>query len=175
MCYNSIIDKKIPCSFILMNNKSQKSYELVLKKLYNIITFEDSKALKLISITSDFEKGLINAIKTVFKKTRHVGCFFHYVKNVRLNMLKIGLLSDDVKNISVNLLNRLAQIPFFINNNIEIIKEIFKEYDKIYHNLKLTVKFKIFRDYFIITWSEYFETVSLNNIYLIKSKDLIPI
>ena len=90
-------------------------------------------------------------------------------------MLKIGLLSDDVKNISVNLLNRLAQIPFFINNNIEIIKEIFKEYDKIYHNLKLTVKFKIFRDYFIITWSEYFETVSLNNIYLIKSKDLIPI
>ena len=80
MCYNSIIDKKIPCSFIFMNNKSPKLYELVLKKLYNIITFKDSKALKLISITSDFEKGLINVIKTVFEKTRYVGRFFHYVK-----------------------------------------------------------------------------------------------
>ena len=43
-------------------------------------------------------------------------------------MLKIGLLSDEVKNISVNLLNRLAQITFLINNNIDIIKEIFNEY-----------------------------------------------
>ena len=60
MCYNPIINLKIPSAYILMNNKTEKSYNLIFSKILNIITIENKTKIKLLSITSDFEKGMIN-------------------------------------------------------------------------------------------------------------------
>ena len=62
-----------------MNNKTQISYEIVLSTLYDIITEKNTVKLNVITISTDFENGLINACKNIFKNIRHVGCLFHYV------------------------------------------------------------------------------------------------
>jgi uncharacterized protein with FMN-binding domain len=126
MVYVSVIDKKIPCAYILMNSKSEKSYEIVLSKLNNIITQDNSLEVKILTITSDFELSLINSIHKIFKHCRHIGCLFHFIKNIRLNMLKIGLLNTNLKDISNNLLSKISSIPFLINDNPNLINDIFE-------------------------------------------------
>ena len=56
MAYYTLIDLKIPCSYILMNNKNEKCYELVFKSLLNIITMDNSIDLKIISIKQILKK-----------------------------------------------------------------------------------------------------------------------
>ena len=131
MGYNSHLNLKVPCCFILMNNKSQTSYEISLSSLYNIITEYHNNSLNIISICTDFEEALINAVKLVFKNIRNVGCLFHYIKNIRLNMQKIGLLKDEIKNNSETLLNLFEFVAitatltfsfFYFEQNAEKLK-----------------------------------------------------
>ena len=63
MAYNSLIDLKVPCCYVLLNNKFQLSYEIVLGLIKDIITENNSFEIKLLSITTDFEEGLINSVK----------------------------------------------------------------------------------------------------------------
>ena len=88
---NFLLDLKVSCCYVLLNNKFQLSYEIVLGLIKNIITENNSYEIKLLIITTVFEKGLINTVKLVFKNIRTVGCLFHYVKNIRLNMQKLSL------------------------------------------------------------------------------------
>ena len=155
MAYYTLIDLKIPCSYILMNNKNEKSYELVFKSLLNIITMDNSIDLKIISITTDFEKGILNAVKTVFKNIRHVGCMFHYIKNLRLNLLKIGLINNEISNLTKELLINLGTISFKINDNPNIIEEIFKRFETQYKGTDYIKNFKRFEKYIYDTWIYY--------------------
>ena len=43
------------------------------KKIISIITIENSKELKLVSYSIDFEKALIETLKTILPKIRTVG------------------------------------------------------------------------------------------------------
>lgn len=94
-----------------MNNKSQISYKIVLNKLYNLITYHNKINLKVSSISTNFELALINATKNVFKKVRHVGCLFHFIKNIGLNLSKLGLFNNIIKNQTTDLLIDLSTIP----------------------------------------------------------------
>lgn len=167
MGYNQLIDIKIPCAYVLMNNKTEKSYNLILSEILNIITIENNVKLKLISITSDFEKGLINGIKNIFKEIRHVGCLFHLVKNIRINLLKIGLFNKHIKDITNFFLKDISSLPFKIDNNIKVIDDIFNMYYK-EHAVKnfnnILDKFK--ND----IWKPFFENGSLNYIYINKTQ-----
>lgn len=42
----------------------------------------------------DFEKSITNAGIIVFKYIGHIRCLFHFVKKIRLNLLKIGLINN---------------------------------------------------------------------------------
>ena len=143
MAYYTLLDIKVPCSYILMNNKNEKSYELVFKSLLKIITIDNSIDLKIITITTNFEKGILNAVKTTFKNIRHVGCMFHYIKNIRLNLLKIGLINNEIVELSDELLKNLGTNPFKINDNPNIIVEIFNQFETQY---KETDYFNILKD-----------------------------
>ena len=55
------------CS-ILINNKLEKGYTIVLKSIKRILTAEDKLNINLYSITLDFEEGIINAINLLFQK-----------------------------------------------------------------------------------------------------------
>ena len=63
-----------------MNNKSQISYEIVLNKLKDIITYNNNKELKVISISTDFEVALINVTKILFKNIRMLDVYFIMLK-----------------------------------------------------------------------------------------------
>ena len=170
MAYYTLIDLKFPCSYILMNNKNEKSYELVFKNLLNIITMDNSIDLKIISITTDFEKGILNAVKTVFKNIRYVGCMFHYIKNLRLNLLKIGLINNEISNLTKELLINLGTISFKINDNPNIIEEIFKRFETQYKGTDYIKNFKRFEKYIYDTWIYYINNWSLNYIFINKKQ-----
>lgn len=172
MYYDEITNKKIPGSFILTNTKYESTYIEILKSFKNIITNENNTQLKVITITTDFEEGLINAVKIVFPEVRHVGCLFHYVKNLRLRMSKLGLFAKGKKEIFYELFKNLSSIPFNINDNYEVINDIFSEFKNSLNkdneelvNLNLLNKLE---KYFNKTWKKYFENNSLNYIYINK-------
>jgi transposase-like protein len=52
-------------------------------KIKNIITLENEKNLDLISYSTDFKEGLLQALKEIFPNKRGVGCYFHYCKNLK--------------------------------------------------------------------------------------------
>ena len=68
MYYDELSNKKIPGCYALINSKFENSYIEILKSYKNILIHENSFKLKKISITSDFEKPLINAINKVFTR-----------------------------------------------------------------------------------------------------------
>ena len=57
------------------------------KKIYDILTLEGTKELRLRTYTTDFELGLINALEKVFVKKRRIGCFFNYTRALREKVL----------------------------------------------------------------------------------------
>lgn len=78
MYYNEDIKKKIPGFFILVNTKEESSYNKILTTFKNLLYINnDEISMNIWTICSDFESGLVNSIKNIFTKTRHVGCLFH--------------------------------------------------------------------------------------------------
>lgn len=97
MFYHDTIEKKIPGCYILINSKEKNSYIMILNVFKRLLTKETSRQIKIFTISTDFEYNLIESVKDVFKEVRHVGCLFHYVKQMRLNMCKICLYNHDYK------------------------------------------------------------------------------
>ena len=84
----------IVCTLICdqkVTNKTQGGYIEVFKSFKSIVTIENTKKLKVKGITTDFELGLINAVKSIFPDVKHTGCFFHYVRAItkKLKSLKL--------------------------------------------------------------------------------------
>jgi len=132
MAFIQYLDIKVPCIYILMNPKTQKSYEIVLQSVFNIITNDNNRSFNINSISTDFKEGLINATNKIFLKVRKIGCLFHFIKNIRLNLNKIGLYNTNISDKIDILLSRIGTIPFKIQNNNKIIDEIFNEFEKYY-------------------------------------------
>lgn len=97
MYMDVIVLKMIPGIFIISNNKTYEGYKIIfedLLKKINIFTKINKSKLKLKTITSDFEIALYQAFKDIFIKEipdlEHIGCFYHYIYNVRKNLIKLG-------------------------------------------------------------------------------------
>lgn len=103
MYYDVIIEKMLPGIFIIINNKTEEGYQAsftyikeYIKKLLN----NNLKKLKFKTFTTDFEIALFKAFNEVFneeKNIKHIGCYFHYLQNIRKYLQKNGLTS--IKNI----------------------------------------------------------------------------
>ena len=74
MVYDSPTKLYVPAFYVLMTKKSEEAYYLVFMKLAMVCNWE----LKPGSISCDFEKGLINSIKSTFPKGSIIGCLFHF-------------------------------------------------------------------------------------------------
>ena len=66
--YENNINKRYPGAFLLINNKTGAGYSLLFNNLYNILTIENTKKLKLESYTTDFEPALANSLKKNLKE-----------------------------------------------------------------------------------------------------------
>ena len=65
---DDISGKRYPGLFALINNKKKEGYYNMFKKIISIITIENSKELQLVSYSIDFEKALIETLKTILSK-----------------------------------------------------------------------------------------------------------
>ena len=162
MFYDKLIKTKLPNVYILTNNKYLNSYIKIFKKVRNILTIENSVKLNWLSITIDFESALLESVKKVFKNIHIIGCMFHYIKNLRLNGLKLGLFSKNYQNITDQLIKDLSIISykFFSNNNI--INDIFDIYDCKYFKESIKYNYNKFKIYFRKNLECYFKTGLLN-------------
>ena len=102
MYFYVIIEKMIPGIFILMNNKTEEGYidcfkyikEYIYRLNKNIKT-----AIKIKTFTTDFEIALYNSFDKVFNSDnniRHIGCYFHYLQNIRKYLQKNGFTTKKI-------------------------------------------------------------------------------
>ena len=73
--------EKIVIAYALLGSKNTRGYLLTLEALVEM--FPD---LNPDYTMSDFEAGLINALKTVFPRATHKGCTFHYQQAIYRKM-----------------------------------------------------------------------------------------
>ena len=168
MHFDETANKKISGAFLLLNNKFENSYILALSSIKNLLNINDTINISLESITCDFEKSLLNSINKVFVNVRLMGCLFHFVKNIRLNMGKYGLLINEYLEFSENLLKEISKGPFVYYKNNYYFKDLFDEANKniIDENHKnILTKFI---KYFYKNWNIYFENDILNYYSLLK-------
>ena len=158
------INKRMPGLFALINNKKERGYLYLFKKIYDIIIIEQSKPLKLQSYTIEFEIGLINALKETFKTAKPVGCFFHYTRALRKKAKEIGLLSETDKIGVKDLLKELYAAPFYYYKDKNKINSICKKFEE--KNEKISK----FIEYFKSRWFKFFENGMLDYSTLTKSQ-----
>lgn len=128
--YIPMINKKVPGCFILINSKYYLAYKQAFSYFRNIISNNEKNKLNLVSITIDFDEGLIKALREVFPNVRPIGSLFHYTDSLRRNAEVHGLLKANNKEVSSILLKDLSTLPWKYSINNNIINEIFNKYDK---------------------------------------------
>ena len=74
--YKDIITElKIPSIYALLNNKSEKIYELVFKDVLKILTWNSLRELNVKTVVTDSEKALINNVNRFFPNPQRVACY----------------------------------------------------------------------------------------------------
>ena len=149
-----IIKEKLPVFYILMSNRKEELYKKIFDSILDILTQNYIYDLQLISITSDTENALINAIKAIFTGVQRIGCLYHFKANLIKEAKYLGLWKKKDKKIyneAQNIINKLGELCFKYNGNMEIfekeIKYIINNYD---------FKFRGLIDYFLINKKKYF-------------------
>ena len=129
----------IPGIFIILNNKTEEGYRdcfLYIKYYIDALIKNDETKLKFATFTTDFEKALFNAFDKIFninKKIKHVGCYFHYIQNIRKFLQKNGFTGKELKNIYDNIMTITKELPFKNLKGNDLLKYIYK-YPKNYEN-----------------------------------------
>lgn len=85
-------------------------------------------------------------------------------------MQKIGLLKDEIKEITESLLKELGTIPFKINNNKNIVNDIFNQYVSKFILEPFDLLYNKYKNYFKKIWNPYFQDGTFNYIYLNKKQ-----
>ena len=121
--YKDIITNlKIPGIYILLNNKSQRMFNLTFKSLINILTENKTYELDIKSIITDSETALFKTVEKFFPNTLRISCYFHYEQDILRNLRKLGLYKDTDKKESDLILKKLGRLPFFYKGNINLIE-----------------------------------------------------
>lgn len=159
MSYEPATRLYIPCAWCLMTSKSEYMYWFILQELLGLMDWDWEPKVCIV----DFEFALIKSIKMQLKKTKVIGCFFHFKQALLKRMKKIGMNEENINKISNDL------------NFLTILKK--KELQKglsyleaIYNSTE--PKFKKFLNYFKKVWLKKFP-FELWNINFKGNKKLI--
>ena len=97
--------------------------------------------------TTNFEIGLINALKIIFPKAVVIGCFYHYTRALAEKLKNMNLVSKKNKLVSRNLLKDLYKLPYIYAFNKKCIENLFSKYP---------IQCIEFRHYFEKYWKKFF-------------------
>ncbi|XP_050057446.1 uncharacterized protein LOC126550282 [Aphis gossypii] len=67
-----------PMVYAILTGKTEEIYVGLFKYVRNVLPLQYDK----LTIITDFELGLINAIRLVFPESSHQGCYFHYCQSI---------------------------------------------------------------------------------------------
>ncbi|XP_050062484.1 uncharacterized protein LOC126554589 [Aphis gossypii] len=67
-----------PMVYAILTGKTEEIYVGLFKYVCNVLPLQYDK----LTIITDFELGLINAIRLVFPESSHQGCYFHYCQSI---------------------------------------------------------------------------------------------
>ena len=80
----------LPCAFAFLPNKQTETYELMLTKIFEIVSIDNV----LTTIVCDFEQSVWKAIQEIAPtELERRGCQFHFRKAVYSKLGSLGLLS----------------------------------------------------------------------------------
>ena len=147
----------LPCFYILMSNKTEIMYNMVFLSIKKIITQNNLYKLNIITITTDQEAALINAIINTFENIQRISCWFHLKQDLLREARVLGLLNKKNEKINIEttleIITQLSLLPLEYKGNINYLKEkvntMSLQYPKYYnmiHNYFLDAKLKYFED-----------------------------
>ena len=152
-----------PFVYVLLPSKGCTTYYMVFNILRDHIT-RVGGLFNPITILSDFESGLIAAIRQQFPNAKHSGCHFHFTQAVIRKVRDLGLaipyLNPETPEISkfVQMCMALAFIPEH---------EVIEQFDICEKSVLPTESFALteFISYFRLTWLNSIFSISLWNKY----------
>ena len=156
--FDDDIQKRAPGCYILINNKTENGYKNAFKSFKEIITLGNTIELSLVSYSTDFEKALYNSLEDTFPNIRRLGCFFHFFYNIRKKLKEYNIIKKENINEDNEFLKDILSIPFKIQNNENIIDDIFKKYSK-------DSNINNFKNYFYKQWENIIKSGILNYAY----------
>ena len=108
MAFDAQTEVYVPILYILMMNKTEDFYW----HAFHFLIFTLGCKLSLSSITCDFEKGLMNALKDQFLEAELNGCFLHFKQVMHIKMASIKIELDQIKTaMSEDCIDILTIIP----------------------------------------------------------------
>ena len=108
---DTVTSEYIPGFYVLMSNKTEILYNMVFKSVKNILTQNNIYKLQIITITTDTETSLINAINNNFDNIHKIGCWFHLKQDLIREARVTGLLNKKNKSINIEVtLERITQL-----------------------------------------------------------------
>lgn len=126
-----------------MTRKTQAAYIHLLKKI------DETWKLKPVSVTTDFEKALRNALKMIYPNVQLIGCWFHYAQALRRKVKKItgfaGFLKSNLA--AKKLYRKFVNLPLIRSDKIWFAIELFKNEARNFGS-----RFTTFINYFEDEW-----------------------
>ena len=153
MYYDEIINKMIPGIYITINNKTEEGYTdifIYIKYYIDKLLKNRDEQYKFETFTTDFEIVLYNAFNKVFNVDNHIrqiGCYFHFLQNIRKYFQKKGLLKNIYTNFYNNIISTCKTLPFKDLKEKKLINMI-KSNFKCLLNKKLDGKIRAAPNYF---------------------------
>ena len=124
-----------------MTNRTEILYDLIFKSVIRIITQQKSYTLNILTITTDTELALINAVHNNFPTANRIGCWFHLNQDLIREAKIMGLFNKQNKDIDANItyeiISQLSLLPLNYKGDIEYLKNqlnvILLQYPKYYN------------------------------------------
>ena len=140
-----------------MSNKTEILYDLIFKSVIRIISQQNAYTLNILTITTDTEIALINAVNNNFPKVTRIGCWFHLNQDLIREAKIMGLFNKKNKEIDTNItyeiITQISLLPLNYNGNMEYLKNqlntILMQYPNYYNfirNYFISNKLKYFQD-----------------------------
>ena len=131
-----------PALWAVLGSKEEETYYQAFKMIYDISSRSGTLDWSLESVTLDFEAGLINGFKRIFKDSRIIGCLFHFKQALYREAQVQGLTTNDLKEETKSLISSLGSLSWkgdisLVEEELEKITEKYKE-----NHSKLTTYYK---------------------------------
>ena len=134
---------KVPVVWAFLMRKSEETYQKFFEILTQKCQFFCNWPLMLEIFLTDFETGILPAIKKVFYVTSHLGCWFHYTQCIFRKFQELGFSREYKNDPTLHMIAcRLFSLPFLpVDELMFVSKVISPKYRKFFLDTKILKKF----------------------------------